>query len=136
MATYTSLSALLKDVQKKEVERVLNRVATDLMDLIQSYMLEYFYGKYTPLIYERTYQMLNAITMKKAITAGSTTTVEIYLDETAARYKNESSADVFKYSAEGFHGYYQSEYDYWEMAMDEIKATYKKYLIKNGLNVI
>lgn len=136
MPTYTNLNALIKDVQKKEIERVLNRVATDIMDLIQDYMQEFFYSKYTPTIYERTYQMLNAITKTKAVTSGNTTTVEIYLDTSGVSYKNESAAEVFEYAAEGYHGFYQSDYDYWEMAMDEIKATYKNYLRKHGLNVI
>ena len=136
MATYTSLSALYKGIQRDLVEKAVTRTSDDFMKLIQDYMQEYFYGKYTPNVYERTYQMLRSITRTHAKTVGNTTTIEIYLDESAANYKYPDTGKIFELSADGFHGTYQSDYDYWEMAMDEIKATYKNYLRKHGLNVI
>lgn len=61
---------------KKEIDVILKKIGEDTVNKLKVYVRQYWYNRYTPKDYERTYSFLESISYRI-----ERNTVEIYFDE-------------------------------------------------------
>ena len=145
MATYLikNNSDLMKALKSAGLKQMVEKVGDDVKYLIKAYMEECFYGRYTPLFYDRTFQMLNSVTTSKVRETANGYEITVYLDIDSIHYKDGYEEELVWLSSQGFHGssdiYRQGEF--WIEAMQELDAGYivKKfgeYMKGKGWNIV
>jgi hypothetical protein len=144
MATYNikNGSDLMRALKSAGLKQMVEMIGEDVKMLFKAYMEECFYGRYTPLFYQRTFQLLNSVTTSEVRETATGYEVEIFLDIDSIHYKDGYEEEIVWLASQGFHGsgsiYEQGEF--WNEAIDELNSGYivKKfgeYLKAKGWNV-
>lgn len=144
MATYIikNNSDLMRALKSATLKQMVEKVGGDVKYLIKAYIEECFYMPYTPLFYNRTFQLLNSVTTSQVRETDNGYEIEVFLDIDSIHYKDGYEEEIVWLASQGFHGsgsiYEQGEF--WVEAMRELDAGYivKKfgeYLKNKGWNV-
>lgn len=140
--TFRSTQELVNHLKQSTLKQMVEKIGDDVKYLIKAYMEECFYGRYTPLFYQRTFQMLNSVTTSEVRETANGYEIMVYLDIDSIHYKDGHEEELVWLASQGFHGsgsiYEQGEF--WNEAMDELNSGYivKKfgeYLKDKGWNI-
>lgn len=79
MAQHTTWEGVFKEIKTVVAKALQDDVARTIRDTIQKYILETVYAE-TPIMYERTFEFLRALTIGKVQIFGNNISVEVYID--------------------------------------------------------
>ena len=145
MATYIAKngSELVKMMKQAGLKQMVEKIGDDVKYLIKAYMEECYYGRYSPLFYKRTFQLLNSVTTSKVRETANGYEITVFIDIDSIHYNDAGyEEEIVWLASQGFHGsgsiYEQGEF--WVEAMQELDAGYiaKKfgeYMKGKGWNV-
>jgi hypothetical protein len=133
--TWVQLENYLQSACTKAIENTAKILCAKLSEFI----IEDYYQKYEPLVYQRTYQFLNSASQRLL----SPTSAEIYMDETAMSYGNYWDGETQLYMADaGFHGsaYIFREGFFWKDFLaycdENAISILRKELAKQGIKTV
>lgn len=103
MPTFNTTEALKKEILRRSrngIEIAQNQV----YELIGRFLNQY-YNEFTPVQYERTYQLLRSLVKSKVVSTGNGWEAEVYFDVSALKYMTGKwdGDQVFRVAAHGIH---------------------------------
>lgn len=128
-------------ILKQQMYQWFKHLQENLPEYLEEYIMTEFYNQYSPVMYERKFRILKAITASDIVETSNGYTLEIYLDPNAVSYdpsfwtypdgktaykKGDKSSTVFDNIAFGVHGFiedpcpYQTEGRFWEEFLKSI----------------
>ena len=131
---------------KSDTEQALNHTANLTKDLIEDFINQW-YLDYSPLWYQRTYQLLNSITRTEVIKQSNKMSVSVYLDESLLHYSTDEQG-ILTAANNGLHGSIYNHFEkgernirLWSDAENEIRdkelifKAFEDYLKNKGICV-
>ena len=79
------INQLMKKIQKETENALVKDVGREIFSVMKQYMLEDIYSSYSPEVYERTYKLLNSLTVSPVISKGNIISIKIYVPNKALR---------------------------------------------------
>jgi hypothetical protein len=141
MATYIRNNADLIKAGKQLIYKQMLILQKKLPDYLEQYIMSEYYDQYTPVMYERSFRILAAITSSEIVDVGIGYQLEVYLDPNKVSYdpsvwaypdgatsyiQGDDPLTVFNNMANGIHGFignprpYQTEGRFWEEFLNAI----------------
>lgn len=124
--TFTSF-VQLEQILNSAITKALKNATDRLLNVLQQYVMEDFYNKYEPVIYQRTMQFYDSAKSQLL----SPTSSEIYMDADSMHYNDYWDGETQLYMADaGFHGsaYIWREGFFWK--------DFIAYCDKNAVNIL
>ena len=131
---------------RTDTEQALNHTADLTKELIDSFINQW-YNDYTPTVYERTYQLLNAVIRTDVQKSGNKMNVTIYLDKSLLAYDTDTDG-ILQAADNGLHGSINNHYEegerhvrLWSDSIEQIKDTemiftaFENYLKNKGYDI-
>jgi hypothetical protein len=80
MATFNNVKDLLRFIET-QLPINLEKICNEIKGVLKNELLNHWYNTYMPSSYHRTYQLIESITVSKAIKVGNVWQANIYFDE-------------------------------------------------------
>ena len=143
--SFNNFKDLFKSI-KSDTEQALNHTTDLTKELIDSFINQW-YNDYTPTVYERTYQLLNAVIRTDVQKSGNKMNVTIYLDKCLLAYDTDTDG-ILQAADNGLHGSINNHYEegerhvrLWSDSIEQIKDTemiftaFENYLKNKGYDI-
>ena len=139
-----SMSDLTKIIESR-IQQALKMTQQEIFEVIQQHITDYYKEPVfrdgtsaIPMIYDRTYKMLNSLIKTDIIKSGGTISCSVEIDPHYLDYQymgGASGLDVMLSANEQFHGWsIEGDIRIWDDAMAELGLEYGiKYLMKKNL---
>ena len=139
-----SMSDLTKIIESR-IQQALKMTQQEIFQVIQKHIADYYKEPVfrdgtsaIPMIYDRTYKMLNSLIKTDIIKSGGTISCSVEIDPHYLDYQymgGASGLDVMLSANEQFHGWsIEGDIRIWDDAMAELGLEYGiKYLMKKNL---
>ncbi len=138
--------AQLKSFLLKKVRLAVMQSQDEVYRIIKEFVYS-FYASYDPVLYERTYQLLQSLVESKVISTGSGYEVEVYFNYEKLNYitgRKPSGKQVMDAASDGGHGaeglrVIPGDIGIWDDPVSVLDATaiqtLKQKLIANGIPI-
>ncbi len=154
MPNFSNVNDLNNYIRKMAKQALRDDVARKVHSIINKYILEEVYNKYSPEEYQRTYGLLHSLTIGQVIETGNVLSVEIFIpDEFVSHWTilgsqsleynagdKVSVSEVANWISEGY-TWNRQPADFMDKSLEELKSSlghltsFIGYLKSHGINV-
>lgn len=136
MASFNNLNQLYTHIKKQSKKALEDDISRKIKQLLHDYILDEVYNNFSPEEYDRTYTLLNSITIGRIEEIGDSISVEIFIPEENLGHTTLYGSDSLGLSAgskvpvsyvaqwlEDGYTWGRSNTDFMEKTKDEIKQS-------------